>query len=406
MRLKQLDILRAVAVLLVLGRHMPMPPEEGWGWLRAVMVPLQRCGWIGVDLFFVLSGFLIAGLLFREHQQYGQISLKRFYIRRGFKIYPPFYVLLLATVFFRPLTGGKLWPRAAAVESVFLQNYSYGLWGHTWSLAVEEHFYIALPILLVVLLRRTRPGGGDPFRSLAKVCVAVGTALLCIRFANALWRPYTHRTHLFPTHLRIDSLMFGVLLSYFYHAQPMRLYGYVQRRVKWILAGSLMCIIPSLLLNTEHVFMHTIGLTLLYLGFGGILLVTLYAKPSRWGVLRKAGSALAFMGCYSYSIYLWHIPIRAWGVYAIEHLLKISMSYPMEFCFYVIGGVSGGIVLAKVVEIPFLAMRDRLFPSRSRPMKETPIPLTPPTPGNAPQQDPWGRDPDQEQTETPRKLAA
>src|ERR1700683_1541313 len=85
MRNKRLDVLRCVAVLLVMFRHSDVSDF------------LRRVGWIGVDLFFVLSGFLISGLLFSEYKKRHAISLKRFFIRRGLKIYPAFYVFLLLT---------------------------------------------------------------------------------------------------------------------------------------------------------------------------------------------------------------------------------------------------------------------------------------------------------------------
>ncbi len=369
-RLKQLDILRAVAVLLVLGRHMPSPPADSLpASVMAVMGVWQQCGWIGVDMFFVLSGFLIAGLLFREYQRHGRVSLKRFYVRRGFKIYPPFYALLLATLVFRPLTGGEVWPRAAVVESLFIQNYSYGLWGHTWSLAVEEHFYFLLPLLLVGLLwwaKRNR--WGAPFGPLVEVCVALGAGLLAFRVIHALVVPYSHRTHLFPTHLRIDSLMFGVLLSYFYHAQPDRLRAFVRGSAKVMGPLCLLFIAPSLFLDVKNFFMHTVGLTLLYLGFGGLLLLAMYAPPARWRWQSRAGSALAYMGCYSYSIYLWHIPFRPWVVHGLEQGLGVSVPYWAQLLIYAVGGVGAGILLAKLVEMPFLMVRDRFFPSRSQPM--------------------------------------
>jgi|SRR6266849_5526962 len=100
MRVRPLDLLRALAVLLVLGRHTP-PPEPG------VLAPLRvlgkiwyESGWIGVDLFFVLSGFLISGLFFREFRRHGDVRVWRFLVRRGFKIYPPFYAMLLATLIY------------------------------------------------------------------------------------------------------------------------------------------------------------------------------------------------------------------------------------------------------------------------------------------------------------------
>src|SRR5882762_10148526 len=135
MRLKRLDVLRAFAILLVLGSHK----ETASIWMKT--------GWVGVDLFFVLSGFLVSGLLFSEYQKVGKLRIKRFLIRRGLKIYPPFYTLLLATVCLVAVLGNNSIPgKVLLSEGLFVQNYGPAFWGHTWSLAVEEHFYLLLAL--------------------------------------------------------------------------------------------------------------------------------------------------------------------------------------------------------------------------------------------------------------------
>src|SRR4051812_38341147 len=101
-RSKAIDLLRAVAVCLVcFGRHMAPCPLGSGSWVQtsahAVTAVLARGGWVGVDLFFVLSGYLVSGLLFREHQRFGSISGSQFLFRRGFKIYPSFWLLILLT---------------------------------------------------------------------------------------------------------------------------------------------------------------------------------------------------------------------------------------------------------------------------------------------------------------------
>ncbi len=88
MRNKGLDFLRLIAVVLVLVRHLVLPHQPG-----VLLSMLNQAGWIGVDLFFVLSGFLISSLLFGEYQATGDIDTIRFLVRRAFKIYPPFWVL-------------------------------------------------------------------------------------------------------------------------------------------------------------------------------------------------------------------------------------------------------------------------------------------------------------------------
>src|SRR5438046_8067275 len=96
-RLRQLDILRGVAVLLVIGHHVILQPEES-GMFQPLVNVLIRFGWSGVDLFFVLSGCLVGGLLFSELRSRSVMGLRGFMMRRGFKIWPAYYAYLL-TVF-------------------------------------------------------------------------------------------------------------------------------------------------------------------------------------------------------------------------------------------------------------------------------------------------------------------
>src|ERR1700730_5300453 len=123
-RNQSLDILRCVAVLLVLGIHVPH--YRLWA----------RVGWTGVDLFFVLSGFLISGLLFRDYQEHGSIDWKRFLIRRGFKIYSSYYIFLavagfvLASVAHRNNTRIMLLGNAVFVGNYFQHAVLNGPFGH------------------------------------------------------------------------------------------------------------------------------------------------------------------------------------------------------------------------------------------------------------------------------------
>src|ERR1051325_4988494 len=133
-RSREVDCLRCAAVFLVLFRHLPALPDNLTGALRVPAHLLYEAGWAGVDLFFVLSGFLISGLLFREHQQFRRIDFKQFIVRRGLKIYPAFYCLIAATVGIAVLNKWNLpWKRIFA-EVFFVQNYFIGLWSRS-----EEH---------------------------------------------------------------------------------------------------------------------------------------------------------------------------------------------------------------------------------------------------------------------------
>jgi peptidoglycan/LPS O-acetylase OafA/YrhL len=132
-RILQLDILRIIAVFLVLGRHADGFPVDEYGRFVSYLTDTwARCGWIGVDLFFVLSGFLVSGILFREYIDRGEIDFKRFFIRRGFKIYPAFYTMILMTVIAGIGQNVNLDRHRVWSEVFFVQNYFPALWTHTW----------------------------------------------------------------------------------------------------------------------------------------------------------------------------------------------------------------------------------------------------------------------------------
>src|SRR5687767_1067051 len=199
-RLRTLDILRVVAVLLVMVRHLAPPAPDMPSWLLTVTSMLIRGGWIGVDLFFVLSGFLVSGLLFKEYQRTGMVDIGRFLIRRGFKIYPPFYVLLLVLV----VVGWDVltW-RRILIDVFFVQNYfSPSVTWATWSLAIEEHFYLMLACLTWCLVRWR----SQPFRCIPVIWITVAVSCLAARM-SLMDRPFDTSTHLLPTHLRIDALL-------------------------------------------------------------------------------------------------------------------------------------------------------------------------------------------------------
>ncbi len=354
-RLAALDVLRAVAVLLVLGRHMPeLKPGAAPAPVLAFLSTWERGGWIGVDLFFVLSGFLISGLLFREFQRFGSIRYGHFLARRGFKIYPAFYVMLggvlwLAASHGRPFIG---W-RVLFSEMCFVQNYGPALFPHTWSLAVEEHFYLLLPLLLLAL----RGKGATPFAALPRIFLAIAVLTLAARFATPPDQPLWLKAHLFPTHLRLDSLLFGVLLSWCFHFRHAALTAFVACW-RWALAAvAVLLFIPPFIIELRSGwYLRTLGLTAHYLASGALLLLALHFKP-QW-------RPLAFIGAHSYSIYLWHIPVRYFG------LSWLPRDWPpvAAVVAYFVVAIVVGVLAAKLIETPFLRLRDRLFPTRSQPV--------------------------------------
>jgi peptidoglycan/LPS O-acetylase OafA/YrhL len=366
LRNKNLDILRAIAVLLVLGRHGSGPAS--WKYV----------GWVGVDLFFVLSGFLISGLLFTEFKKTGGINWWRFFIRRGFKIYPSFYAMIFVTFVWQVVKHQEIRWKAFLPELLFYQSYQTDrLWKHTWSLAVEEHFYILLPLLLLLILsierRRNSP---DPFRTIPALWAVVAVSCLLQRYHLVQMLPRVPdwwRSVMFATHLRIDGLFFGVLLGYLHHFREPVLRGITA--TGW--SRFLLLLVSGLLVSTcgffamDSSFMLSYGITGIYLGFGGILILTLYSDAERgpeflsWLKKSKVSDLAGYFGMYSYSIYLWHlmIPLHLRGTL---NLFWPGAGETAFFWSYILLSLAVGVALSRLIEYPALHVRDRFFPSPVR----------------------------------------
>ena len=364
-RSKAIDILRAVAVFLVLGRHVALCPAELSRLFHRISLLWYQGGWIGVDLFFVLSGFLVSGLLFREHEKFCRISAKNFLVRRGFKIYPPFWVLIFATlvaVLYQHRARG-FYLKTLASEFFFIQNYGPAFWNHTWSLAIEEHFYLLL-LLFLLLLSRRRPGA-SAFRLVPAAFVILAILCLSLRLFTAHVVPYDDKTHLFPSHLRMDSLFAGVFISYLYHFNRDRLLNWGRQYRLPLAVLGLLLLCPAFVFPLKSTpFIFTVGFTLFYIGSGFLLIVALVSHVPRY----RASKALAYAGSHSYSIYLWHMPVALWVVPNLNRFSSLGQNWFVYIGTYVFVAISFGIFMAALIEFPVLRLRDRLFPSRGRPL--------------------------------------
>ena len=347
-----LDFLRAVAIMLVMLYHCQVFPLT------------SRAGWTGVDLFFVLSGFLVSGLLFKEFQKTGSVKPFRFLIRRGFKIYPLFYfVLLLHLVYFtmhgRPFSNGNI-----LAEVFFYQNYRPGIMTISWSLAVEEHFYILLALTVFIAARTGRIKNSlfIPF-----ACLFVSLVCLGLRYYT-YWN-YGIGIYVihFPTHLRIDSLAFGVLLSYwfnFHHSAFMAFF----KRFRWILCLLIAGLLAPAFFDNGPGYTSPLGYTTLYAGYGILMCLVIASaedirqSPAGRGLPLWAYRLISKLGTYSYAIYLVHYIIAGPWVAGFVY----SKFHPDGKLWYVVvylgANIVAGILLTKVIEQPFLTLREKLFP--------------------------------------------
>jgi peptidoglycan/LPS O-acetylase OafA/YrhL len=356
-RLRELDFLRGIAIILVIFRH------------QLLFDFLKTMGWIGVDLFFVLSGFLVSGLLFKEYQKFGSINPKLFLIRRGFKIYPIYYLSLAAYIIPRLLLH-KLDLIKVFYDSVFIQNYALG-WGYlytaSWSLAVEEHFYFGLALFLWLIFNKKMtsfdlvPKG---FSSFERLILSLLVAILGMRFVSNIYFPEEQIRHITMTHLRIDSLLFGVLIAYWYYFKKEKLTDfYLKHQSQLLVLAFLMLLFTPFMEPLPSFFVKTIGFTMLYVSFGILLIHFLVNKNVNSQIDKLFSTAIvnvvSKIGFCSYSIYVVHT-----FVITCVDMLQIKNRF-VAFAIVFLISIIAGFVVTNIVEKFFLNYRDKYFPSRT-----------------------------------------
>jgi peptidoglycan/LPS O-acetylase OafA/YrhL len=345
-----LDGLRAISILGVLLYHC-----EG----------VLPGGSIGVDVFFVLSGFLITSLLCREWQVTGAIGLRRFYARRALRLFPALGALLglfVLGALFRPdLPQSPKILRAASYAALYVANWAQAydptrlhIFIHTWSLAVEEQFYVLWPILLISLLRRT---------GLSRTLVyIVGGMALC----SALWRAWLYQNGVqfwrlyVGTDTRADSLLIGCALALAMlrgdldgvlvrHATRLRLLGGASLALlAWIARTS-----P---LESPSRYM---GVFFLIALAAAVIVVCALSYPA-WIVSRVLSWApLVWIGRLSYSLYLWHLPIFRL-VQPGQFRLPLPLLLPTRLALALAASVGSHYL----IERPFLRLKDRVSTSQ------------------------------------------
>lgn len=349
-RIVGIDFLRGVAVILVIFRHITWPS-----------IPfLNRIGWAGVDLFFVLSGYLVTSLLLAEYQKTSTVNIQRFLIRRAFKIYPAHYVMIITTIISFPIIN-LFFPIQIGYgdhpfigEFFYLQNYIGALWNHTWSLAVEEHFYILLCIFVFVFVRTKLIQQGT---ALAWIFALLLLLILVLRITHS----YDTTSIAFLSHFRMDSLMFGSVIAYFLSFRAEQSSAFVNKHTKLLMFMATLLLMPILFLHPWSTFMLTYGLTLTYIGFGLlVVLIVVYADSASMVKISKLifVRQMANVGFYSYSIYLWHM-----FVIRFFSLLQKNLTFIHNSVFVILTlafAIVVGIVMAKLVELPALKLRDKI----------------------------------------------
>ncbi|WP_395161527.1 acyltransferase family protein [Ilumatobacter sp.] len=316
-RIPALDGLRGVAVFVVVMLHLGML-RPTWPLSFLYEGGAFRGGFLGVDVFFVLSGFLITDLLLREQQQTGKINFALFWRARAFRLLPPLAFFLIAVIVYNVATGYPVTgtPEAMVTSVVavlmFMTNWAaladgpffLEELGHLWSLSIEEQFYVLWPfaVLLVIPLRR-RPAFVSS--ALISVMIAVGV-WRAVRFESDGWlTPYLR------TDTRVDALLVGALVASL-HARGRRV-----DRFPVLIRGAPVVAVALLIAalfgpNATSFWYYRGGFTLVAVGTALMVAVLISEGVQQrrpWLVRCLEWRPLRALGIVSYGLYLWHLAV-------------------------------------------------------------------------------------------------
>lgn len=356
-----LDLLRALAIIVVVIYHagimgFPLPGH------------VHRWGWIGVDLFFVLSGYLIGGQLLAPLARGESIDLKRFFARRALRIMPAYFVVL--AIYFLlpswreyPEMAQPLWKFLLSIQNIALHGGT--AFSHAWSLAVEDQFYLALPFILICVNRSRRAALIIP------IAIFIGGILLRIFLAqqNLLedgsvgFRAFQAWIY-YPTWTRLDPLVFGVVLAAVEKFRP-AWWKNLTNLAPWICLPALALISYALWLGEGDELTLAACVWQFPLIAIGMAALLICAQSDRLPSRRVRIPGVAFIASIAYSGYL----IQKLVIHAVAEFCKaraIDLTSPIalmgvEVCVYLIA-----VVLFFAVERPFLQLRKRLVPRRLR----------------------------------------
>ena len=311
--LPSIDSLRALAVLAVIIYHIDVNYLPG--------------GFLGVDLFFVLSGYLISSLIIKEYKKMGTLNLYNFYMRRARRLLPAVYFMITVCLVFMVLFNGVLL-RKSHLDAVFGYIYSSNWWyifhklnyfdsfgaqspfKHLWSLAIEEQFYMLFPLIFLIFNRRKKEEGKGPSLNKNFLYIVLGLILISLITHILLFDINNINRIYFGTDTRAFSLLVGVVGALLYPMDKLS----NPTNSKENLAYSVVSIISISILITI-MFYTTEYNTWLYRG--GFLLVAvlgliiIISSGKQHTFISKALSfkPIVFIGKISYSLYLWHFPI-------------------------------------------------------------------------------------------------
>ena len=361
-KLHGLDHLRALAIVSVLCFHYQFFGHPDWERGRA-----SGFGWTGVDLFFVLSGFLIAGQLFEQVAKGKAISLREFFIKRFFRIIPPyFFVLILYIAFPVVREWGHLSPlwKYFTFTLNFGQDLSkYGTFSHAWSLCIEEQFYLLLPLVFCVFAY-FKAGRKSYYLIILLFIAGFIVRLLSWKYFAApylsandfglRWNEYVY----YPTYNRLDGLLVGVSIAGLFTFYP-KVKAWVNKWCYLLLTVGVLMLIVAFQLCAVYASYNTAiyGFPIISVAYG--LVLAAFVSPSCifFKIKSKITSLIATL---SYSIYLSHKIV----IHLVQKWLEgfgVDKNSVLTMLICAICVIAAALLMRYLIEKPFLRLRNSVL---------------------------------------------
>ncbi len=362
-KLYGLDNLRAFAIIMVILFHYPRWFDHP-AWFPEVL----KFGWTGVDLFFVLSGFLIASQLFAQIKKEGSFSMKDFYIKRFFRIIPIYYFVLAMYFLFPVLSGDQLlpplWKFLTFTHNIGFTNFdTHRSFGVVWSLCVEEHFYLLLPVTLLLLLKT----GWLKKAGLLLLILFLAGFLIRLYSWYEVYIPQSNgienralwiQTIYYPTYCRLDGLLVGVAIAGLYNYLP-SLFSRLLKYANGIIGVGLLILTIAyfLFINSIGFGRSIFSFPMVSIGFGCMVLGSIMPTSFLYKWKSKVLTKIAEL---SYSLYLIHM-----GVILLAQILLFDLGIAKDsnltFILSIIFCVFIALILHYSIEKPFMKMRERFL---------------------------------------------
>jgi peptidoglycan/LPS O-acetylase OafA/YrhL len=361
-KLHGLDHLRAFAIIFVFlyhyGRLFPHPD-----WVNKI----SEFGWSGVDLFFVLSGYLIASQLFKNMAQQKNIPLKEFFIKRFFRIIPVYFIVV--TIYFLfPFVRERealapLWKYLTFTQNIGLDISRQGTFSHAWSLCIEEQFYLLLPFILIALVRLKVVQKGYWVLIGLFFSGFIIRAVFYLNFNAGMDWIYWYKWIYYPTCSRLDGLLVGVGIAALLQFKPQFSKRILEHEHILLLTGLLVFVVTYFVCSSHISFNASVfGFPFTDIGYGFIVLSALSQKSFLY---KYKSNITAKIAALSYGIYLIHkMVIHVVQTQFVQYKIEDKGSLMFVLCAIMVFIIA--LLLNEIIEKPFLKLRGKILANNNK----------------------------------------